>query len=173
MSQNSGIEVGQVIGHMKKKGSFKVVLIGFALGLILLVLGSLFFDDNGKTEESNVSRSSVTLQAYKQELTLEIESLCLGVDRVKSVKAVVFFDGEGVSVYAQNIQDGNTYKSEYVIIGSGSQSHALYLGESLPKLSGVGVVCDTGDDSRVRNEISLLISSVYGLPLTRVYVTEG
>ena len=173
MSQSSGIEVGQVIGHMKKKGSFKIVLIGFVLGLVLLVLGSLFFNEGDKAEESDVGRSSVTLQTYKLELTKEIESLCLGVDRVNSVKVVVFFDGEGGSIYAQNIQDGNTYKSEYVIIGSGSQSHALYLGESLPKLSGVGVVCDTGDDSRVRNEISLLISSVYGLPLTRVYVTEG
>ena len=173
MSQSSGIEVGQVIGHMKKRGSFKIVAIGFVLGIVLLVLGSVFFKDGEQTEEGEVNTSSFNFQIYKQELTDEIEKLCLGVENVREVKAVVYFDGVGGSMYAQNVQDGNTYKSEYVIIGSGSSSHALYIGESLPELSGVGVVCDTGDDSRARNEISLLISSIYGLPLTRVYVAEG
>ena len=158
---------------MKKKGSFKVVTVGFVLGIILLILGSVFFKDSKPSGETEGTQIQFSLQIYKQELTQEIESLCLGVESVKSVKAVLFFDGVGGSVYAQNVQDVNTYKSEYVIIGSGSNSHALYLGESLPELSGIGVVCDTGDDERVRNELSLLLSSIYGLPLTRVHVSEG
>jgi hypothetical protein len=173
MSQSSGIEVGQVIGHMKKKGSFRVVTVGFVLGLVLLILGSVFFKDGKSSETTEAARISFSVQAYKQELMQEIESICLKVEQVKSVKVIVFFDEIGGSVYAQNVQDGGTYKSEYVIVGSGSGSHALYLGESLPELSGVGIVCDTGDSARIRSELSMLISSVYGLPLTRVYVSEG
>lgn len=172
MSQ-SGIEVGQVIGHMKKKGSLKIVAVGFVLGLVLLILGGVFFKDEEKSEGGTDKPVSFVLSSYKQSLVSEIESLCLCVENVNCVKATVFFDGVGGSLYAQNVQDGSTYKSEYVIIGSGSNSHALYLGESLPKLSGIGVVCDTGDDERVRNELSLLLSSIYGLPLTRVHVSEG
>jgi hypothetical protein len=60
-----------------------------------------------------------------------------------------------------------------VIIGSGSSAHALYLGESLPKLSGIGVVCNTGGSTEKRNELLLLLSNAYGLPMTRIYVSEG
>ncbi len=173
MTENGGIEVSQVIGHMKKKGSFKIVIIGFILGLCLLLLGSFAFKDEGKTDSVGEAASTVGFEEYKQGIISEIESLCLGIEGVKSAKATVFFDDVGGSIYAQNTQIGNTNKTEYVIVGSGSGSHALYLGESLPDLSGVGVVCDTGGDDNIKNEISLLLSSLYGLPLTRVYVGEG
>ena len=173
MTQNGGIEVSQVIGHMKKKGSFKIVIIGFALGLCLLLLGSFVFKDEDGNSSASENATTVGFEEYKRSIVAEIESLCLGIEGVKSVKATVFFDGVGESIYAQNSQIGNTNKVEYVIIGSGSNSHALYLGESLPTLSGVGVVCDTGGNDSLKNEISLLLSSLYGLPLTRVYVGEG
>ena len=76
-------------------------------------------------------------------------------------------------MYAQNTQFGSSEKSEYVIIGSGSNAHALYLGESLPRISGIGVVCDTDGNGDKRNELMLLLSSIYGLSLTRVYICEG
>ena len=43
--------------------------------------------------------------------------------------------------------------------------------ESLPTLSGIGIVCDTEGDEYVKNEIAALLSSAYGLPLTRIYVS--
>ena len=67
----------------------------------------------------------------------------------------------------------SSQKNEYVIIGSGSNAHALYLGESLPKLSGIGIVCNTGDSLTKRNEILSLLSAAYGIPMTRIYVTEA
>lgn len=175
MSQNTGIEVRQVIDHMKKKGSFKIVVIGFILGLALLLFGSFAFKEDKKDADANDrdAESGVLFEDYKSAVISEIESLCLGVDGVESAKVLVCFDGIGESVYAQNYYSGNTDKSEYVIIGSGSDAHALYLGESLPKLSGIGVVCDTGGSMNVRNQLSLLLSSIYGLPLTRVYICEG
>ena len=96
----------------------------------------------------------------------------MSVRGVKSVSAVVYFDGVGESVYAVNIQSGNSEKTEYVVIGSGSNAHALYLGESLPRLVGIGVVCDTGGNVGVKNELAALLSAAYGLPLTRVHVIE-
>ena len=112
---------------------------------------------------------------YKSFLEKEIESVCGNVSGVRSVKAVVFFETFGESLYAQNVQSGNSgsQKNEYVVIGSGSNAHALYLGERLPVLSGIGIVCDTGNDTTKRNEILALLSSAYGLPMTRVYVSEA
>lgn len=175
MNNDTGISAIGTVNHMKKKGILKIVIIGFALGVVLLLAGSFFFKDDGeKTEQSegqSIPRESFL--EYKEGLRREIEEICLKVDGISSAHAIVFFDGTGESLYAQNIQSGSSEKQEYVIIGSGSSAHALYIGESLPKLSGIGVVCDTGGSDNLKNEIAALLAAAYGLPLTRVYVSEG
>ena len=174
MTERSSDIVGAV-SHMKKKGTLKVVVIGFALGIALLVVGSFSFMGNGESSGSGgeIAPTYSSFAEYKESVRREIEEACMRVGGVNSVHAVVFFDGAGESIYAQNTQSGNNEKNEYVIIGSGSGAHALYLGESLPAISGIGVVCDTGGSEAIKNEIAALISATYGLPLTRVYVSEG
>ena len=168
----------QMVGammHLKKKGRLRLVIIGFVVGIAMLLIGSVAFSEDEKKQEEDTQfpdRRQI-FSEYKEELCLEVESICRSVSGVRSAPAVVYFDGLGESIYAQNTQAGNVEKSEYVIIGSGSGSHALYIGESLPPLSGIGVVCDTGGNASVRNEVSALLSATYGLPLTRVYVSEG
>ena len=175
MTNNTGISAISAVNHMKKKGILKIVIIGFALGVGLLIVGSFFLGD--KEEKSGGGEETKTQQGnfleYKETVKLEIEEICLEIQGVKSARAVVFFDGVGESIYAQNIQSGSTDKQEYVIIGSGSGAHALYIGESLPPLSGIGVVCDTGGSDSLKNEIAALLAATYGLPLTRIYVSEG
>lgn len=171
-----GSDVVGVVNYMKKKGSFKVVAIGFIIGLALLLIGSLALGDGeegGGEVSADAESSYEAFLEYKSALRQEIEGACLSVRGVRSAHAVVFFDGIGESIYAQNTQSGNTEKNEYVIIGSGASSHALYLGESLPPLSGIGVICETGGSDAVKNEIAALLSAAYGLPLTRIYISEG
>ena len=175
--ENTG-EMAGALMHMRKNGSFKPILFGFVIGICLLVVGGMALSDKKVDsarggEEDSVAVSYETYKRYKEETEREVEALCLGITGVKSAHAVAFFDGVGGSIYAQNSQSGNTERVEYVIIGSGSSSHALYLGESLPSLSGIGVVCDTGNSQALRNEITALLGATYGLSLTRVYVTEG
>lgn len=161
---------------MKSKGTLRIVIIGFALGAILLLIGSFAFGDKEENKDSvNAADNSqyVSFAEYKASIKVEIESTCLRVSGVQSAYAVVFFDGAGESKYAQNTQSGSQEKNEYVIIGSGSSAHALYLGESLPRVSGIGVVCDTGGSDNIKNELAALLSATYGLPLTRIYVSEG
>ena len=180
MSENSDAVSGAVM-HLKKNGALKPLVFGFVIGICLLLVGGYFYSerdakkDGAQAEQSgDASSSSYTaFVQYKEDLRLEIEEICLQVAGVKSAHAVVFFDGVGESIYATNTQGGNTDKSEYVIVGSGSSAHALYLGESLPALSGIGVTCDTGGRVGVRSEVSALLSAAYGLPMTRVYVSEG
>lgn len=175
MTDRSNDIVGAV-SHMKKKGTLKIIIIGFIVGVALLIVGSFAFNEKtseGVEGDSVGTPSYSSFLEYKNSVKSEIEETCLRVKGVKSAHAVVFFDGVGESKYAQNTQSGNSEKNEYVIIGSGSSSHALYLGESLPPLSGIGVVCDTGGSDAIKNEIAALLAAAYGLPLTRVYVSEG
>ena len=171
-------DVMGTVAHMKKKGTLKIFIAVLAIGSLLLIIGSFLLPDDG-ADDSEIKESGgeelIGFFEYKDMLEREVEGICLGVSGVNRVDAVVFFSEVGGSVYAQNTQAGGSGsdKSEYVIIGSGSNAHALYLGESLPTLSGIGVVCDTGGSAQKRDEILVLLSSAYGLPMTRIYVSEG
>ena len=180
MTQNNDTrDIVGTVAHMKKRGSLKFLIIALALGAILFLVGSLALGDDGEKKDNSSEPEKEDLIGffeYKSLLEDEIEGLCKGVSGVNNVSAVTFFSDVGGSLYAQNSQSGGAagnQKNEYVIIGSGSNAHALYLGESLPGLSGIGIVCDTGNSASKRNEILSLLSAAYGLPMTRIYVTES
>ena len=174
---NEARDVMGTVAHMKKKGTLKIFAVIFAIGALLLIIGSFILpeDEEKKTENEGSDGELIGFFEYKDLLEREIESICRSVSGVERVEVVVFFSEVGGSLYAQNTQSGGagSDKSEYVIIGSGSSAHALYLGESLPKLSGIGVVCDTGGSAQKRDEVLMLLSNAYGLPMTRIYVSEG
>ena len=174
--KNAMSDVVGTVAHMKKSGTLKVLTVVAIVGAVLLILSSWIFpgDDANAENEASDDPKTIDFYEYKKGLEEEIEALCATVSGVGYVKAVTFFDGVGGSIYAQNTQTGNSQqKNEYVIIGSGSSSHALYIGESLPGLTGIGVVCNTGGDISKRNELVALLSAAYGLPMTRIYVTES
>ena len=176
MAEGKQSEIIGTINHMKKKGSLKYLLVALTIGFLLLIIGGagVFDKDDEKTDgEVSDSNKYESFYEYKKTLEMEVSAVCESVSGVQNVHVVVFFDGVGESIYAQNSQSGSSTKSEYVIIGSGSSSHALYLGEALPKLSGIGVVCKTGGRADVRSELCALLASTYGLSLTRIYVTES
>ncbi len=178
MTQNNDArDIVGTVSHMKKRGTLKILLIALIAGAVLLIIGSLAIPDEKEQEAAGDGDKEALIGffEYKSLLEEEIEGVCASVSGVEGVSAVVFFSDVGGSLYAQNTQSGSTssQKNEYVIIGSGSNAHALYLGESLPRLSGIGVVCDTGGDVGKRNELVSLLSAAYGLPMTRIYVSEA
>lgn len=177
MTQNNDVrDIVGTVAHMKKRGTLKLVFIALSVGVLLFIVGSFALSDKDESGDADTeARELIGFFEYKELLEREIEDVCSSVAGVKDVSCVIFFSDVGGSKYAQNLQSGNqsSEKSEYVIIGSGSNAHALYLGESLPSLSGIGVVCNTGGIESKRNEILCLLSSAYGLPMTRIYVSEA
>ena len=177
MTQNNDVrDIVGAVAHMKKRGTLKVLLFALIVGVALFLIGSLAISNKDDVENADSeAQELIDFFDYKEMLEREIEDICSSLSGVSDVRAVTFFSDVGGSVYAQNTQVGNSSneKNEYVIIGSGSNAHALYLGESLPKLSGIGIVCNTGGDETKRNEILCLLASAYGLSMTHIYVSEA
>jgi hypothetical protein len=176
MAQNDTTkDIMGTFSHMKRHGILKILIIALAAGALLFTVGGFLTDkeDGEQTNQDIQADEKLGFFEYKGMLEEEIEGLCMSVSGVQSASAVAFFDDVGGSSYAQNVQMGTSqsYKSEYVIIGSGSNSHALYLGEELPRLSGIGIVCRASGDIDKCNEITALLAAAYGLPMTRIYVS--
>ncbi len=166
--------VGSIL-HMKKSGILWVVVAGAALGLILLFWGNFNFDKSSNDSGKDSGTSGMTIYEYEEKIKAQVKSACESVSGQGSVSFVAVYFGSGYEeVYAQDVQkykDGQ-YKSEYVIMGSGNNARPLKIGENLPTLSGIGVVCTTSNE-KMAAEMASLLSGIYGLPLNRIYITSS
>lgn len=172
MSQKTGSELVGTINHMKKNGTFLVVIFGLLAGLILLILGGggLFEKEDAKSVTDDDSSSDRALQ-YKSKIEGEIKELCMQLSGVSDAFVCVRIDSGGERIYATNTQNiSGAEREEYVIIGSGSNAEPLYLGERLPDVCGIGVILKGNNISSYKNQLEAMLSAAYSIPLTKVYV---
>ena len=160
------------ISHFKKSGKLWVVLALLGAGVILLILGKSDMFKAAKADEDNcVHEEKLDIDDYERRLEEDMEGFCKGILGVDTATSSVRLAGSSQSVYAQNTQNGTgSYRDEYVIIGSGSGAHLIYLGEEAPEILGIGIIISGRGIGASKNEIEALISAAYGVPLNRIYV---
>lgn len=143
------------------KKKYLLLGLGFVFGLLLLLYGSF-----GTKSESDTADALPTAQEYRRELTAEIEALCSRVSGVGKVTVLVSLEGGYEYVYAKDA-DGDC-----VSIGSGSNKQAVVQNILPPKLLGVGIVCDGGEDAATRAALTELLSAALGIGANKIYITS-
>ena len=143
------------------KKKYLLLGLGFLLGLILLLYGSF-----GGERQSETVDALPTAEGYRRELTKEIEALCEKVQGVGRVTVLVSLEGGYEYVYAKDA-DGDC-----VSIGSGSGKQAVVQNILPPKLLGVGIVCDGGEDAACRAALTELLSAALGIGSNKIYITS-
>lgn len=163
--------------EIKKKHSGAVLAaIGIIVGIVMLLVGS--FGGIGKSENANATDDAGSVEldakAYEQELESKIRELCYGVKGVGRVSVMVSLKGGYKTVYAMDAQaSSGGYRSEIVKVGSGSNQDGIITGYENPEISGVGIVCEGGDDARVRGEIVSLVSAALDISTNKIFVAAG
>ena len=158
--------------YIKNRKNTVIILVLLILGLLLLVL------PNGSLNKNNTQSDEERLSRYVDELENKIESLCSNVQGVSNVSVTVYIDSGFETIYAYNEQsketsNGTNSEKKYVTIGSGNDESMVCVLEKMPNICGVAVVCNGGGNPVVANEIINLISSAFGVPKSKIYVTEG
>jgi stage III sporulation protein AG len=150
-----------------------IIIILIVIGIILLIIPN----SGGNSNQNNVN-PDLRLEEYATRIEDKIADLCSSVRGVANVKVTVYFDSGFETVYAYNEESKTTssgYNSEkkYVTVGSGNDESMVCLFEKMPNICGVAVVCNGGGNPVVANEIINMISSAFGVPKSKIYVTEG
>ena len=162
-------------GEKKEKGQLKMlpVIIGAAVGVLLLMYGGSFGAKSSEENNAKVSADISTFDEAQYETTLvkKIEDVCSRVKGAGAVSVAVTLDGSYRAIYAQNSSDGSSIRREYLLVGSGSSETALLLGYAPPEILGVGIVCAGGANDTVRREIIALVSALLDVPTNKIYVT--
>ena len=160
---------------IKKNSGLILAVIGIAVGIILLLVGS-FGGENTDSSKADGEVRSVELdaKAYEQELEERIKELCYGVKGVGRVTVMVSLRGGYKTVYAMDAQASSSgYRSEIVKVGSGSNQEGIVTGYENPEIIGVGIVCEGGDDARVKSEIVSLVSAALDISTNKIFVAAG
>ncbi len=164
-----------------------VVLIG------ILGIGLIFFSSLGRKqtapEESSSLQSEMQLselEEYRERLTQELGNMVSSIEGAGRTRLMVTLDGTVRSIYASDSDisarqstkstdsdEQNNEKNTCVLLRrkDGSEE-ALTVGQQLPKIRGVLVVCDGGDSQEVSEEIRSAVAAVLNISGSRICVSK-
>lgn len=144
--------------HKKDISKQKIAIIGiaFVIGLALMTFGG--------AEHSRSPEDEGELTKYRTELEDKLEELCRAVTG-QEAQVIVSLEGGFSYRYALDSRGG------VVTVGSGSSREALVESVSMPKISGVGVVCSC--DSLEKRMLTELICSSLGIGSNRIFIGDA
>lgn len=165
----------RAVGAMRKSGKLWVALAGIAVGVVLLWLGGRLTEDPADASDpptTDAEAGIADMESYRQTLEARVCYVCTKVEGAGTVTAVVTLETGYEYVYAtDNKPTASGGYSEYVLIGRGDDEQPVYLTRRVPVISGIGIVCDGGNDPTVRQEIVGLLSAAFGVGSHKIYVT--
>ncbi len=129
-----------------------------------------FFDK--EKDESQVTIGGEDVTYYSEKLEGKIKDLICKSKGVGNATVVVSLDTTGEYVWAENESEGNgSTLSEYVIVNRNDNEETVLIKEIYPKVRGVAVVCDGGNNAEIKNRITSLISAALGIPANKIAVS--
>ncbi len=185
----------------KKKGlsallsddrSLSIILIIGVLGITLIFISTSFGNkgDNTPAEQEESTAASDVLSDYKEELSGELGNMLASMEGVGRTKVMVTLSGTVKNVYAtntdindretsrrteadENADKQNTEKKNCILIKQKDGSEkALTVGQLLPEVKGVLVICDGGDSGETRKKIKEAVSAALNIPQSHICVNK-
>jgi len=152
-------------GLLKAQGRMKLVFCGIALGALLIIVG--IFASDGGTAASSGKVVDTNIISETERLEKRLSELLRKISGAGEVSVMIFASDDGKSEYAA---DTSGTSSENVVLGSSSSEHLEEVRRISPDIVGVAVVCP-GSGENLRAEITMLVSALFGISASKVYVS--
>ncbi|MFA9380841.1 MAG: stage III sporulation protein AG [Acetanaerobacterium sp.] len=176
-------------GFLKGDKKIKIIMAIGVLGIALILLSELFAPSQ-KTDVPAQS-ASTTLSDSDERLEQKVYELVTSIDGVGQAKVMVTLETSVEYIYAKqekadtditrDISDGESTKTSqkekteetYIFVdGSSGGKQALLTTEKAPRVKGVVVVCEGGDDKLVQSRIIDAVTTAFDIGANRVCVTR-
>ncbi len=177
----------QIQNIKEKLGGNKRLVFLFILGLLgilLLGLSEILPSQTEKTpekEEKSGYETSASSMEYCEALEHKLETVLKEMEGVGRVKVLLTLESSDEKIYAMdektNSKNSNssaerTFDSKYVRTDSKNGDEGIVLKTNAPKIKGVVIVCDGGNDSVVANGVTAAVSSALGIGSNAVSVLK-
>ena len=158
-----------------------LVIIGL-VGIGLIVLSSLF--SSGESKKENMKTGEMTAEEYKTILEEDIKETVTDITGSKNVSVVITLESgikysyadireETLTEKKENEKEStdNETKSGYITVKTAEGGEqALLVTTQMPKVRGVAIVCDGGDNERIAEKIQNAVMSALNISSKKVYI---
>ncbi len=173
---------------MKGDKKVKIIVAIGVIGIALILLSELFVPKSEKAKEP--AQAATSISSDITQLEARIHTLISSIDGVGKAQVMITLEHSAEYVYAKDAkndtditkdstdsegaritQKGKTEES-YVFVDGSSGKQALLTSERAPKVKGVVVVCEGGDDKLVQSRVIDAVTTAFDIGANRVCVTK-
>ena len=164
---------------IKQKKLFITIICGF-IGLSLAIMPR----STGYKTKSDVQNISPSEEEYVYQLEKRLSDTIGMIDGAGKAKVFITLSGSGETIYLSNAkldetidtvsQTRTTSEKQLATMKNGASAETPVVVKQLsPKISGVLIVCEGGENQNVKNNIIKAASTALDVSSSRIYVTGG
>ncbi len=177
---NSNFSLKNFINKLKiDKKTALFVVIGFTA--ILIIFLSELSSTGTEDKENNRNTDEMSSATYCEYLEEKVEEIVEAIEGAGEAKVMITLSETTEYIYATNDKDSrknsdnsedSTFENDYVIIENNSNDTGLLIKTIEPKVRGVAVVCEGGNDSTVQRQIYSAVSAVLNISTSRISISK-
>ncbi len=169
-------EIERITVLLKNDRKKLIILIVALLGIILIVISS-FEDKTVSDVEETQPQSDFSESDYTAALEKRLEETVSSLYGAGRSRVMVTLECDYETVYARDgsyskDEASSDEKSEYIIIDSEQQEDGLVLKTVTPRVRGVAVLCEGGNDPYVCEQVSQMLSALLDLGSNSISVSK-
>lgn len=143
------------------------------VGAVLLIIP---FDKDDSSSQSTDSEAYSDLTEYTADLEERIKNLVTSVGGIEQAAVLVTLESGSRTVLASDTDseissDKNRNSSSPITVERNGDGEAVPICEICPRIRGVAVVCDMGDDPTIRSKLTALISAALGITTNHIMIS--
>ncbi|MBQ3498762.1 MAG: hypothetical protein IJA87_06515 [Clostridia bacterium] len=169
--------VNQIILRIRNDKRLLLIIVFGFLGLILIVF-SIPNENEDDIEKTELNENYVfNEKEYTDDLENKLSEMISLINGAGRTRVIVTLECDYETIYAKDgslSKDDNSTDedSEYIIIDSEKNQGGLLLKTVTPKVRGVAVVCEGGDNQYVKNSVTEMLSAVLDVGANRISVSK-
>ncbi len=168
----------------KLKKQYKNIVIIVGIAGIVLIFASTFTQQNSSYKESDVTKSlsDISNEEYKLNLENNLKDIICNIKGVGNVSVMITMESTTQKEYATekkiNTESASSKTSDktetsYIKIkDSDGTEHAIPITEYAPKIRGVVVICDGGDQPFIKERVTQAVVAAVDVSSNHVCVTR-
>lgn len=167
----------------------KIIIITGFIGIALIAISS--FPPKPREKSEVIPLNDISTEEYRTSIESSLQNLVSEIRGCGKAKVLVTVESDAEKVYAtehkQNIQDtedrdddklrkkksSNDSELKYITVkDSHGAEKALPITQIEPKIKGVVIVCDGGNDPATQEKIISVVTTALNISSNRVFVTK-